>query len=124
MNQFKTFCFVGIAGFLIDSISFATLYYLSNEVMASRLLAFWLAATATWMGNRRYTFNQSNHLKPIIQWGRHMLSAHASGSINLGLFVALQLYTPLPAAFVTGVLAGLVSNFIFSRYFVFAERQQ
>jgi putative flippase GtrA len=123
MQQFKKFCFVGGLGFVVDSLLFLLLTQVTDNVMLARLLSFWFAATATWLGNRIYTYSHQQSLGIMAQWSKHMLSAHLSGTINLAIFWLVKDIAPIPVAFFLGVLSGLFSNYFFANRFVFVNSQ-
>lgn len=119
MQQFKKFCLIGVLGFIVDSLFFLFLKNITDNIMLARLLSFWLAASATWFGNRIYTYNHQVFSHAIHQWCKHMLSAHLSGSINLLIFWSTKEISSIPVAFCLGVLAGLFSNYFFANRFIF-----
>lgn len=116
---FLKFCSVGALAFIVDSLVFFFLLKLQEDIMIARILAFWCAATFTWLGNRLYTFKNQGISPKFKQWCRHMLSAHLSGGINLGVFWITLHYAPIYAAFVIGTSVGIASNYFFSQKYVF-----
>lgn len=121
MQQFKKFCFIGGIGFIVDSLFFIILSELTNNIMLARLFSFWLAASATWFGNRIYTYSHQQFTNFIVQWCKHLLTAHLSGGINLLVFWLTKDTISIPIAFCLGILAGLFSNYYFSSRFVFVK---
>ncbi|TWX71662.1 GtrA family protein [Colwellia demingiae] len=121
MQQFKRFCIIGGLGFIVDSLFFVFLSYISDNIMLARLLSFWVAASSTWLGNRIYTYSHQQFTRVIPQWCKHMFVAHLSGSINLLLFWFMKDITAIPIAFCLGILAGLFSNYFFSNRLVFIK---
>lgn len=119
MQQFKRFCLIGGLGFIVDSLFFLFFKNITDSIMLARLLSFWLAASATWFGNRIYTYNHQLFTDAISQWCKHMLTAHLSGGINLLIFWGIKEVVPIPVAFCLGVLVGLFSNYFFANRFVF-----
>jgi putative flippase GtrA len=119
MQQFKRFCLIGGLGFVVDSLFFMLFKSISDNIMLTRLLSFWLAASATWFGNRVYTYHHQILSNAISQWYRHMLAVHLSGSINLLVFWSTKDVAAMPVAFCIGILAGLFSNYFFANRFVF-----
>jgi len=122
MQQFKKFCLIGGFGFVVDSLCFIFLTKLTSNIMLARVLSFWLAASATWFGNRVYTYAHQQYTKVIAQWCKHLLTAHLSGVINLLVFWSAKDVVPIPVAFCLGILAGLFSNYFFADRFVFVNR--
>lgn len=115
------FCLVGGLGFLVDLTAFWLLNEVSAALMANRLIAFWLAASATYLGNRFLTFKQSG--KPQTQqYLQYMALMHVSGSVNLLSFWWLTDFIPTYAAFVAGIVLGLVMNYLFSARYVFKPK--
>lgn len=121
MEQFKKFCLIGGLGFVVDSLFFIFLSQLTDNIMLARLLSFWLAASTTWIGNRIYTFSHQQFTNFIVQWCKHLLTAHISGCINLLVFWCTKEVTFIPVAFCLGILAGLFSNYFIASRFVFAN---
>lgn len=92
--------------------------------MLARLLSFWVAASATWVGNRIYTFNHQHLTNMVIQWLKHMLTAHVAGSLNLMIFWSLKDTLPLPLAFCLGIIVSLFANYYFSKKLVFTHNSE
>ncbi|WP_413401649.1 GtrA family protein [Pseudoalteromonas sp. KJ71-7] len=121
MQQLKKFCFVGGAGFIVDSFIFFILVNHIDSIITARAIAFWLAASTTWLGNRVYTFNNQAYGSAVKQWSKHMFAAHLSGVINLIVFwIAKELFL-IHFAFCLGIMAGLVSNYLLANRFVFTK---
>ncbi|WP_077287910.1 GtrA family protein [Cognaticolwellia aestuarii] len=121
MQVFKKFCFIGGIGFAIDSVVFSLLVMVTDNIILSRLVAFWLAASVTWLGNRLYTYRHQQSNSILYQWYKHMLSAHFSGAINLLVFFGVKDYISLPIAFCLGIILGLFSNYFLANRFVFVS---
>ena len=119
MKRIRAFGVVGGIGFIADSTMFAVLLMLSEQAMLSRIVAFWMAATVTWYGNRHLTFCDSDKSDKTKQWGKHMLAAHVAGGVNLSVFYFATCWLPMVGAFVLGVAAGLVINYLLASHFVF-----
>ncbi|GEM79144.1 GtrA family protein [Vibrio superstes] len=115
---------VGSLGFLIDSISFFLLFSLFEiDTIYARLVAFCVAASANWLGNRLFTFCKHNPNK-LTQWLRFMFSAGISAIPNLAVFVWLSTLLPssdlgLFIALACGALIGMGSNFLLSQHWVY-----
>ncbi|WP_246616489.1 GtrA family protein [Thaumasiovibrio subtropicus] len=125
-QKIARFVVVGGVGFVVDSVVFALCFYLlSLAPLVARGVAFLLAASVTWYGNRRYTFRV--YEAPLSQWRRFMFVAMVSLMPNFGLFYCwIRLFgesgwQPM-AALCAGVAGGMVSNFLLSQYWVFADR--
>ncbi|MBD1556428.1 GtrA family protein [Vibrio sp. S9_S30] len=122
------FAFVGGIGFLVDTAVFALLYYVFEmPIFSSRVIAFVLAATATWIGNRVLTFSDREQSDKAKQWQKHMVAAVCSAIPNLGVFkMVIALFGDQGAmpfmALVAGILVGMVSNYFLSSKWVFAGK--
>ncbi|MGB0898955.1 MAG: GtrA family protein [Psychrobium sp.] len=119
MKRIRAFGAVGGIGFIADSTMFAVLLMLSEQAMLSRIVAFWMAATVTWYGNRHLTFRDGDKSDKTKQWGKHMLAAHVAGGVNLSVFYFATCWLPMAGAFVLGIAAGLIINYLLASYFVF-----
>ncbi|WP_413112484.1 GtrA family protein [Thaumasiovibrio sp. DFM-14] len=123
LRQLRRFLLVGGSGFIVDSSVFLCLFYLADATaLFSRLVAFAIAATVTWYGNRRFTFH--SRAPELRQWAKFMLVATLSLLPNLIVFqswlyffgsAGLQPFFALCA----GVIAGLVVNFCLNLLWVF-----
>ncbi|CCO45638.1 putative GtrA-like protein [Vibrio nigripulchritudo SOn1] len=123
------FAFVGGIGFVVDTAVFALfLYVIETPIFAARVIAFIVAATATWLGNRTLTFGDREKTDKAKQWQKHMVAAAFSAIPNLGVFklvIAIfgeQGYMPF-VALVAGILVGMFSNYFLSSKWVFADKQ-
>ena len=119
MQQFKKFCLIGGLGFIADSLFFLFLNNIIDHIMYARLLSFWIAASTTWFGNRIYTYRHQKSTNAIYQLGKHMLTVHVSGCINLLIFWRTKEVIFIPVAFCLGILAGLFCNYFIASRFVF-----
>ena len=83
MSRLLTFAMVGGVGFIVDTLIFMVLFQWAGvELMMARGLAFCVAATTTWLGNRCLTFSQSTKDRAFNQWQKFMLSASISALPN------------------------------------------
>lgn len=117
--KFLRFACVGGLGFVVDAGCFYLLLQISVPPMAARILSFWLAASATWLGNRYFTFAKRHPDAAFNQWLKHMLSAHSSGVINLMAFYIISINYAVELAFLVGIALGTISNYWLSSRFVF-----
>jgi len=124
MNTFTRFCIVGGFGFVVDVLFFTIFNTFMDNIMLARLVAFWMAASATWFGNRIYTYNHQQFDGVFSQWVKYILSVHFSGGINLLIFWNLKEISAIPLAFSLGILAGLLSNYFFANRFVFIKQSR
>lgn len=121
MLTISRFALVGGLGFVCDAACFAFLLKQMNlSIELSRVYAFLVAMTVTWLGNRYITFAQANREGMLTQWLKHALTAVLSFTFNFALFNLLLLMSiAVPVAFVAGVLLGMLTNFYSSKHFVF-----
>ncbi|HGS5165886.1 TPA: GtrA family protein [Vibrio harveyi] len=127
MSRLLTFAMVGGVGFIVDTLIFMVLFQWAGvELMMARGLAFCVAATTTWLGNRCLTFSQSTKDRAFNQWQKFMLSASISALPNFAVFKVTTLLlgtqgTTVYIALVMGILAGMVSNYLLSMHWVFQK---
>jgi putative flippase GtrA len=122
-TEFVKFGIVGVVGFFFDT---ATVYALRHRfgLIAAGFAAYLVAATVTWSLNRIWTFGGRGQISAPRQWGL-FLALNAVGMVlNRGTYVALVTVSPVCAAepvlaIAAGCLAGLTSNFLLSRAYVF-----
>ncbi|MDK9764496.1 GtrA family protein [Vibrio sp. D420a] len=131
-HQLIKFACVGAGGFVVDCVAFALFHFVGDlSVMWARVLAFLVAATSTWIGNRVLTFEYQgtgSRRDDFKQWQKFMTSAMISAVPNLICFMALILILPefygsLFLAMAVGVLVGMVSNYLLSKAWVFKQTQ-
>ncbi|HGY9579326.1 TPA: GtrA family protein [Vibrio harveyi] len=127
MSRLLTFAMVGGVGFIVDTLIFMVLFQWAGvELMIARGLAFCVAATTTWLGNRCLTFSQSTKDRAFNQWQKFMLSASISALPNFAVFKVTTLLlgtqgATVYIALVMGILAGMVSNYLLSMHWVFQQ---
>lgn len=117
-GAFLRFCLVGIVGFVLD----AGLTLLLSQAaglppLPARIIAFVMAASATWLLNRNYTFRSSVGAGT---WVPYVLATSVGALINVGVYWSwLQATGESPLAILGGVAAGslvaLGFNFLVSR---------
>jgi putative flippase GtrA len=123
-SQFLRFGVVGTAGFLIDAGVLQLMLWLGLGPYLGRVVSFLAAATGTWLGNRRFTF-QANHARPSHrEWLRYVSLMVVGGVVNYGAYVACLMGSALVRTYpvigvAVGSIAGLAVNFLSSRYLVF-----
>lgn len=129
-SRIVRFGLVGAVGFVVDYSIFSLLVYgLDQPLLMARGLAFICAATTTWYGNRMITFAKKGRQSldsAFNQWQKSMCSALVSVVPNMMVFKSIIELTPNTPiyhfiALVGGVLIGMVSNFLLSRYWVFSS---
>ena len=120
------FAVIGCIGFVADALVFSALFYLSGTpIMIARAIAFVCAATVTWFGNRIFTF-QNTEQNVAQQWIKFMCGASLSALPNFLVFKLLSSVLGEAGlgpviALVAGVLVGMVSNYLLSSRWVFAQ---
>ena len=126
MNQFLRFCVVGVVGFVIDAGILQLLVSggLANPYLA-RIASFLLAASATWLMNRRYTFDIKQRPSHA-EWARYVTFMVLGALVNYGAFAISIAKWDLAHArpwigVAIGSIAGLWINFFTSRLLVFRK---
>lgn len=123
VNKFGKFGVIGIVGFAADAIAFTLLYTAIEQLIIARVLAFWLAATVTWFGNRHVTFAGHKSRSVFLQWLKHMGVAHISGAINISSFMYLTHYFSPPVSFCLGIGFATLINYMLLSRFVFSDSE-
>jgi putative flippase GtrA len=125
-TKFLRFALVGAAGFVVDAIVLALgLHVIGLNKYTARVFSFLCAATFTWIANRRFTFPEAAASRGRArEWARFVAVNGVGGLINYGTYAALVTYADAPftnpfLALAVGSLAGLVFNFLGSKYLVF-----
>ena len=128
--QFVIFSLNGALGLITDIIVFffSSLYL---DLYISRIISFVFAVVVTWILNRSITFKQKDNILPIYlsdlayEFKRYFLASLIGGVINLSTYF-LYIYKnnyhlDKYIAILLGSLAGLIFNFIFSKFIVFKK---
>ena len=121
---FLKFVLVGGFGFGID---YGVLRVLVTEWgwhwALARIPSFGLAVCVTWILNRTLTFGSSNRW--AVESFRYLLTQSIGSAINLAVFSGIVMVFGVGTLLVplaVGAAAGLVFNFLMSKYVVFSER--
>lgn len=124
MKQLMRFTGVGAVGFVTDGGLLWLLIANGFDAYSARFISFPTAVLVTWTLNRIWTFNAAEHARPAAQFSRYLSVQIISALINyviyattitlLGSDVKVAL-----AGFTIGSAAGLISNFIGSKKYVF-----
>lgn len=128
MKKLIFFCFVGVAGFIVDAL----VLYLFKDYLGlyiARLISFMAAVVATWILNRQLTFREmtsaSSKKKEFANYFFFMLFGGAVNyiaySISVYNFSWIAQY-PIVAVAI-GSLCGLAVNFTTSSLFVFKNKR-
>ncbi len=121
-RQILRFGGVGVVGFAINASLVEVLVHATGPIWA-QVMAFPVAASATWWLNRRYTFGASRR-KPHHEWLRYVFANSVGWVVNNGVFIAViytlpMAYTHPSIAVAIGSIAGMTFNFIASKKIVF-----
>lgn len=132
-NSFFRFALVGAAGYVVDVAVLALATgVLGWDPYGGRILSIAVAMTATWTGNRYFTFAERRARGSIGAIAREGLTFAGANMVGAGVNYAVYAllvakaappWSNLFVAQVIGVLAGLVFNFTLSRTLVFRGRQ-
>lgn len=130
-SKFLRFALVGTAGFVVNEVAlWIALNVLGAGKYAAGLIAFAIAVTFTWWGNRTLTFrDRAAHGSAIIlEWAQFVLANGLGFAINYSVYVALIALAPRPfgipyVALAFGTIAGLLLNFALSSRIVFRARR-
>ena len=127
-RQFFLFTIGGVIGFIVDAgLAQALVSWNGWNPYYARLVSIPLAATATWLWNRRHTFKHSESGRSLFSEWLHWMALMGAGAVvNYGIF-ALLLWTipalhPWPAipTAVGSAVAALV-NFATARGMLFRQ---
>jgi putative flippase GtrA len=121
--QFMMFGTVGVAGFLTDTASVYLLRYRLG-LYGAGIVAYGVAASATWILNRSWTFRGRGSGPAHRQWARFLVVNLAGFVLNRGTYALLVTFVPRCAAqpvyaVAAGAIAGMFVNFNLSRTMVF-----
>ncbi len=123
--QFLKFGVVGTVGFLVDfALTYFGIYVLGMERIAAGFFAFPFAVTATWIGNRLYTYADKEHEPMAKQWSKFAAVCAVGIVFNRGTYSLLVGTLPLVyehpvLGLIAGSCAGLVFNFLAASKLVF-----
>ena len=125
MKKIITYCTVGSIAMVVDISVFVILSENVNlSFTLSRLLAFAIAASTTWLGNRYLTFSTATRQGPIAQVTRHFCATALALCFNLTFCSLLLLNSYFHKNEVQAVFIGIVLttalNFYLSKTWVFS----
>lgn len=124
-RQFLVFAVVGTLGFVVDAGIVLGLKTGGINLILAQLIAFTVAVSVTWIGNRTWTFRQRSRCHTVTQEWFLYVSANTLGwLVANGVYITLVLAVPLMAhqpvwAVAAGSLSGLLLNYTASRRVVF-----
>ncbi|MGR6859749.1 GtrA family protein [Aliivibrio salmonicida] len=127
MIKLIKFACVGGVGFVVDSTVFMLCFHLFDAPIAeSRVIAFFFAATTTWLGNHWFTFGSTHNTAFTLlkEWQKSMLSACISAIPNFIIFMSVVSVLGKETVFLysgllLGVIGGMLSNYWFNLKWVF-----
>jgi putative flippase GtrA len=119
------FALVGVLGFVIDASVLTLLVNgFGHDHFTSRAISFSLAVTATWLANRRWTFEPTEHRGK--EYAGYLSTQLVGAIINLGIYVLLIQFIPslaktpvIPLA--CGAFVALLFNFASARWLVYSK---
>lgn len=121
-RQFLRFSVIGAIGFIVDVSVLYLMLYFGLDLYVSRAISFVMAATATWIGNRVYTFRTGIHKQGRLgnEWVIYLIAMSLGGLVNYVTYALLVTFIPLFQlhpwlAVAGGTGAGLLINFILAR---------
>ena len=129
IKEVVLFGLVGTAGFLVDSL---VLYALLASLgpFYARIVSFLAAVLATWLLNRRVTFNaQKSNLPAFSELVTYLGLMLIGGTVNYGAYAMLLvrysfvLDNPIIGV-AAGSLAGMCVNFLTSRFLLFRKQHE
>ena len=114
---------VGVFGFIIDSGVLYAGLAIGLDHYSARFLSFLAAVTATWLANRRITFDQTSR-PTFSEWLRYVVANLGGGIVNFAVYFLLTYQFAVVLQFpVIGVgigsICGLVVNYALTKKIVF-----
>jgi putative flippase GtrA len=123
LAQFLRFGAVGVIGFVIDT---AMVYALRGRLglYGAGMVAYFVAASATWALNRAWTFRGRGTGRAHRQWAMFLVANLGGLILNRGTYAALIATSSLCVSYpvlavAAGAIAGMFANFAASRQLVF-----
>ena len=122
IKQIFLFGIVGTIGFVVDTI---VLYCLKDFIglIWGRGISFCSAVIATWLLNRNLTFKKSQTKSHIREFTYYFSAMILGGCVNLLAYYIAVNYKLVATNPIIGVaigsIAGMVVNFISSKWFIF-----
>ncbi|HEX7964303.1 MAG TPA: GtrA family protein [Gammaproteobacteria bacterium] len=123
-GQFLRFALAGCIGFVVDVAVLYAALWAGLGYYAGRACSFLVAVAVTWQLNRRYTFSATRTLRLHSEWFRYLTAMLGGGAVNYACYTVIVASFPktglLPAvAVAAGSIAGLMVNFLTSKFWVF-----
>lgn len=125
-REFVFFCIAGSIGFVIDVIVVSCLRE-ALGVYGARIPSFLCAATGTWVFNRRYTFQGTVKRNIWSEYVHYLSLMGVGGILNYVVYAAAISFLcdwqyGLLISVALGTGAGLVVNFLISKYYIFKPK--
>ena len=124
-NQFLRFAVIGVIGFIVDVFFlYFAIYVLGLDVINAAFFAFPFAVTATWFGNRIFTFHDAEKTPLFSQWLQFFIVCAIGLVFNRGAYTLSVLYVPFVYEYpfigvVIGTLVAMFFNFFVMKRLVF-----
>lgn len=123
-EQLLRFALGGVLGLAVDVAVLQGLMAIGLGFYGARAWAFLVAATATWAYNRRHTFRVGSGRPWHREWAHYVSLMLVGGAANYAVsalcYAGSVTVRAWPAlAVVAGSLAGMVLNFLSSKFLVF-----
>jgi putative flippase GtrA len=122
------FAVVGVVGCGVDIAVLYACLWLGTGFYLGRAVSFLMAATATWLLNRAWTFRERRSNQPLWREWLHYLSLMLiGGAFNYAIYVLciaqydLMKQYPFLAVMV-GSVAGMVANYLSARFLIFRHQ--
>lgn len=125
--RFFKFGIIGTLGFVVDSaVLMACTKLLGMDPYTGRAISYVAAASATWAGNRFFTFRDRPQASAGKQWGLFVAVNALGFAINYGTYAVLletvQAVRDFPVwGVAAGAIAGMFFNFAASSRLVFPK---
>ncbi|MFA5040701.1 MAG: GtrA family protein [Bdellovibrionales bacterium] len=124
-RQFFKFGVVGVIGFIVDAVMlYVGIHGLGLGRIAAGLFSFPFAVTATWIGNRLYTFSEAARVPAMKQLTKFAVVCAIGLVFNRGTYSLMVCFLPFVYDYpiiglLGGTAAGMFFNFFAARRHVF-----
>jgi putative flippase GtrA len=124
LRDFRRFCIVGAAGFVVDAGLFLGLLAAGADAYVARAASVLVAVTATWWLNKEWTFRPEGGSAKQGTYLAYLAVQSGGMVVNYAVFAGVQSLVPagvLPSLFalMCGAAVALVVNFAGARGVVF-----
>jgi dolichol-phosphate mannosyltransferase len=127
IDQFLKFAITGGLGSLTNLvIFFICVDKLSFPVLPVSILCFFIAATQNYIINHKWSFIQNlpDTKLSIKKWAMFLSTSLIGFAVNLSVLEIILLHFVLPYKFIAqacGIAAGMIVNFVFTKFIVFGK---